>query len=121
MMDMLTVILLICVMVWMVKKKFLPRLKKAGQEAASGKEGKAAVMKNETPDFRILSFRSTDFTREDDLAHCVEYELGKAFKELKDNGCRLMGDPFPVVMGENLLIILYYTDGSTADSVEIAG
>lgn len=121
MMDMLTVIFLICVVVWLVKKKLLPRRKKIGQEAASEKAGKAAVMKNEIPDFRILSFCSTDFTKEDDLAHCVEYELGKALKEIKDTGCRLMGDPFPVVMGENLLIILYYTDCSTADSEEAAG
>lgn len=119
--DMFTVIFLICVVVWLVKKKLLTRRKKNGPEAATEKAGKAAVMRNEIPDFRILSFRSTDFTHEDDLAHCVEYELGKALKELKDTGCSLMGDPFPVVMGENLLIILYYTDCSTADSVEVAG
>lgn len=121
MMDMFTVIFLICVIVWLVKKKFLPRLKKTGQEAASEKAGKAAVMGNVTPDFRILSFRSTDFARADDLAHCVEFELGRALRELKDCGCRLMGDPFPVVMGENLLIILYYIDCSTAESEEVAG
>lgn len=121
MMDMFTVIFLICVIVWLVKKKFLPRLKKTEQEAASEKAGKAAVMGNENPGFRILSLRSTDFTHADDLAHCVEYKLGKALKEIKDNGCRLMGDPFPVVMGENLLIILYYTDGSTVDRSEVAG
>lgn len=121
MMDMLTVIFFICVVVWVVKKKLLSRFKKTGKEAASEKAGKAAVMKNETPDFRILSFKSTDFTHADDLAHCVEYELGKALKEIKDNGCRLMGDPFPVVMGENLMIILYYTDCSSADSAEVAG
>lgn len=118
-MDMIMVILLICVVVWVVKKKVLPRFKKGGQEAASEKAGKAVVMGNEAPDFRILSFCSTDFARADDLAHCVEYELGKALKEIKDNGCRLMGDPFPVVMGENLLIILYYTDGSNADDKEV--
>lgn len=121
MMDMFTVILLICVVVWVVKKKLLSRFKKTGQEAVSEKAGKAVVMGNEAPDFRILSFRSTDFTHADDLAHCVEYELGEALKEIKDNGCRLMGDPFPVVMGENLLIILYYTDGSNADGAEVAG
>lgn len=120
-MDMLTVIFLICVVVWVVKKKVMPRFKKTGQNATVKKAEKVTVMGNETPDFRILSFRSTDFTHADDLAHCVEYELGKALKEIKDNGCRLMGDPFPVVMGENLLIILYYTDGSNADCVEVAG
>lgn len=118
-MDMFTVILLICVVVWLVKKKFLPRLKKTGQKAVSEKAGKAAVMVNEFPDFRILSFSSTDFARADDLAHCVEFELGRVLRELKDCDCRLMGDPFPVVMGENLLIILYYTDCSNADGEEV--
>ncbi len=121
MMDMFTVIFLICVVVWLVKKKLLPRFKKTGQEAASEKAGKAADMKNEFPDFMILSFRSTDFARADDLAHCVEFELGRALRQLKDDGCRLMGDPFPVVMGENLMIILYYTECSNTDSVEVAG
>lgn len=121
MMDILTVLFLICVLVWVVKKKLLPRMKKGGQEAAAERETRADVMKDDTPDFRILSFRSTDFIQADDLAHCVEYELGKAFKELKDNGCRLMGNPFPVVMGENLLIILYYKDCRNADSREAAG
>lgn len=120
-MDMFTVIFLICVVVWLVKKKLLPRLKKTGQEAVSEKAGKAAVMVNEFPDFRILSFRSTDFARADDLAHCVEFELGRVLRELKDCDCRLMGDPFPVVMGENLLIILYYTDGNTVDRAEVTG
>lgn len=65
-------------------------------------------MKNEMPDFRVLSFNTGDFIHTDDLAHCVEFELEKAISELKKDGCLLAGDPFPIVAGSSILILLNY-------------
>lgn len=111
MMDMLTVIVLLIVGFVIVKKKLLPRLKNKGQEPTPEKEGGAA-MRNENPDFTILSFCSADFTNAEDFAHCVEFELGKEIRRLTEKGCRLIGDPFPVVVGEIMLIVLYYSGGT---------
>lgn len=65
-------------------------------------------MKNEMPDFRVLSFNTGDFTHTEDLAGCVEYELSKVISELKKEGCLLAGDPFPIVSGSSILILLNY-------------
>lgn len=108
MMDWLTVLVLLIIGGVLVKKRFLPRLKKNGQEAAPDKKGEDPVTEQTVPDFRILSFNTVDFTYTDDLAHCVEYELGKAVEDVKKEGGTLVGDPFPIVTGNSLLILLYY-------------
>lgn len=113
MMDALTVLVLLGLGFYAVKKKLLPRLKKSGRDALpeKGKEEKAdwaALPGQVVPDFRVLSFNTDDFTRIDDMAHCVEYELGKAISDLKKEGCTLNGDPFPIVVGRSLLILLRY-------------
>lgn len=119
MMDMVTVLVLFIVGFVLVKNKLLPRLKKGGQEAAQEKEGGTPV-KNEMPGFRVLSFNTADFTYTDDLAHCVEFELSKAVSELKKEGCLLDGDPFPIVAGSSILILLNYKQ-KTAQEREIEG
>mgnify|MGYP001036717380 CR=1 FL=1 len=113
MMDALTVLVLLCLGFYAVKKKLLPRLKKGGRDALPEKEQEkkadgAAMSGQAVPDFRILSFNTGDFTHTDDMAHCVEYELGKAVSDLKKEGCTLNGDPFPIVVGCSLLILLRY-------------
>lgn len=113
MMDALTVLVLLGLGFYAVKKKLLPRLKKGGQDALpeKGKEKKAdgASMSGQAmSDFCILSFNTGDFTYTDDMAHCVEYELGKTIGELKKEGCTLSGDPFPIVVGCSLLVFLRY-------------
>ena len=107
MMDAVYILVFCAVGFFLVKNKLLPRLKKTGQEDAPKKEGGAPV-KNEMPDFRVMSFNTADFTYTDDLAHCVEFELGKAISELKKEGCVLSGDPFPIVAGSSILILLNY-------------
>ena len=107
MMDAVYILVLCAVGFFLVKNKLLPRLKKGGQEATLKKEGEVPL-KNEMPDFRVLSFNTADFTYTDDLAHCVEFELGKAISELKKDGCVLSGDPFPIVTGSSILILLNY-------------
>lgn len=107
MMDMVTVLVLFVVGFVLVKNKLLPRLKKTGREASPEKEGGTPV-KNAMPGFRVLSFNTGDFTYTDDLAHCVEFELSKAVSELKKEGCLLDGDPFPIVIGSSILILLNY-------------
>ena len=108
MMDALTVLVLLGLGFYAVKKKLLPRLKKGGRDALPEKEKAdgAALLEQAVPDFRILSFNTDDFTRTDDMAHCVEYELGKAISDLKKEGYTLNGDPFPIVIGSSLLILL---------------
>ena len=110
MMDALTVLVLLGLGFYAVKKKLLPRLKKGGRDALPEKEkADGAFMSGQAvPDFRILSFNTDDFTRTDDMAHCVEYELGKAISDLKKEGCTFNGDPFPIVIGSSLLILLRY-------------
>lgn len=108
MMDWLTVPVLLIIGFVIIKKKLLPRLKKKGQESAPDKKGGVSVEEDVMPDFRILSFNTGDFTYTEDLAHCVEFELGKAIGELKKEGSHLAGDPFPIVMGSSLLILLCY-------------
>lgn len=117
-MDWLSVLALLIIGFVIVKKRLLPRLKKGGQEAAPDKEGEDPVMEQIVPDFRILSFNKGDFTYTEDLAHCVEFELGKAIGELKKEGSHLAGDPFPIVMGSSLLILLYYRN-ETAKTGEV--
>lgn len=107
MMDKLYVLFLIACVIYLVKNKLLPRLKKTGQKAIPEKESEVCVVK-ETPDFRVLSFNTADFTYTDDLAHCVEYELEKSISDLKKEGFHLSGDPFPIVVGSSLLILLNY-------------
>lgn len=107
-MDWLSVLALLIIGFVIVKKRLLPRLKKGGQEAVPDKEGEDLMTEQIVPDFRILSFNKSDFTYTEDLAHCVEYELGKALDEIRKEGGTLAGDPFPVVMGDSLLIFLYY-------------
>ena len=119
MMDAVYILVICAVVFFLVKKKFLPCLKKTGQEAAPKKEGEAPV-KNEMPGFRVLSFNTADFTYTDDLAHCVEFELGRALRELKDCDCRLIGDPFPIVAGSSILILLNYKQ-KTAHEGEAQG
>ena len=112
MMDALTAIVLLGIGFCVVKKRLLPRLKKNRQGALPEAEDVAVDSKG--PDFRILSFNT------DDLAHCVEYELGNTISELKKESCRLTGDPFPVVIGSSLLIFLYYRSGKE-QTEEVAG
>lgn len=107
MMDAVYILVLCAIGFFLVKNKLLPRLKKGGQEAALKNEGVVPV-KNGMPDFRVLSFNTADFTYTDDLAHCVEFELSKAISELKKDGCLLTGDPFPIVTGSSILILLNY-------------
>lgn len=107
MMDALTVLFLIICVIYIVKTKLLPSRKKTGQESIPEKGGGDCV-KNEMPDFRVLSFNTGDFTHTDDLAHCVEFELEKVISELKKDGCLLAGDPFPIVAGSSILILLNY-------------
>lgn len=107
MMDAAYILVLCVVGFFLVKNKLLPRLKKTGQEAVPEKEGGSSV-KNEMPDYRVLSFNTGDFTYTDDLAHCVEFELSKVISELKKDGCLLAGDPFPIVAGSSILILLNY-------------
>lgn len=107
-MDWFSVLALFIVGGVIVKKKLLPRLKKSGQEASPDKAGGVSVTEKTVPDFCILSFNKGDFTYTEDLAHCVEYELKGAIDEIKKEGGVLVGDPFPIVMGNSLLIILYY-------------
>lgn len=118
MMDALTALVLLGIGFCVVKKRLLPRLKKDRQGAFPEAEDVAADSKG--PDFRILCFNTADFTRTDDLAHCVEYELGNTISELKKENCRLTGDPFPVVIGSSLLIFLYYRSGEE-QMEEVAG
>lgn len=108
MMDWLTVLVLLIIGGVIVKKHLLPRLKKDGQGASPDKEGGIPGTEQAVPDFRILSFDKEDFTHTDDLAHCVEYELGKAIEDIKKEGSTLVGDPFPIVTGSSILILLYY-------------
>lgn len=113
MMDALTVLFLLGLGFYAVKKKLLPRLKKDGRDALPEKEKEkkadgASMSGQAVPDFRILSFSTGDFTHTDDMAHCVEYELGKAISDLKKEGCTFNGDPFPIVIGSSLLILLRY-------------
>ena len=119
MMDAAYILVLFVLGFSLVKNKLLPRLKKTGQEASPEKEGGVPV-KNEMPDFRVLSFNTGDFTYTDDLAHCVEFELGKAISELKKDGCLLSGDPFPIVVGSSILILLNYKQ-ETAQEREVEG
>ena len=119
MMDAVYILVLCAAGFFLVKNKLLPRLKKTGQESALKKEGGVPV-KNEMPDFRVLSFNTADFTYTDDLAHCVEFELGRALRELKDCDCCLIGDPFPIVSGSSILIFLYYRQ-ETAQEKETEG
>ena len=107
MMDAIYILVLCAIGFFLVKNKLLPRLKKTGREAATEKEGGSSV-KNEMPGSCVLSFNTGDFTYTDDLAHCVEFELGKAIAELKKEGCLLTGDPFPIVAGSSILILLNY-------------
>lgn len=116
-MDWLTVPVLLIVGFVIVKKKLLPRLKKNGQETVPDKKEGDPVTEQIVPDFRILSFNTVDFTYTEDLAHCVEYELGKAIGELKKEGSYLVGDPFPIVMGSSLLILLYYNRKEQTEEV----
>lgn len=108
MMDALTVLVLLGFGFYAVKWKLLPRLKKRGQDVLPEKADGAATSDSEQPDFCILSFNTGDFTHTDDLAHCVEYELGKTADSLKKDGCTLAGYPFPIVIGSSLLILLHY-------------
>lgn len=113
MMDALTVLVLLGLGFYAVKKKLLPRLKKGRRDALPEREqekkaDETALPGQAVPDFRILSFNTGDFTYTDDMAHCVEYELGKAISDLKKEGCTLNGDPFPIVVGCSLLIFLRY-------------
>lgn len=119
MMDAVYILVLCAIGFFLVKNKLLPRLKKGGQEAALKNEGVVPV-KNEMPDFRVLSFNTADFTYTDDLAHCVEFELSKAVSELKKEGCLLDGDPFPIVTGSSILILLNYKQ-KTAQEGEAQG
>lgn len=110
MMDALTILVLLGLGLYAIKKKLLPRLKKGGRDALleKRKEGEAAMPEHKELDFCILSFNTEDFTYTEDLAHCVEYELGKTMVGLKKEGCEFTGAPFPVVVGSILLIFLYY-------------
>lgn len=117
MMDAVYILVLCAVGFFLVKNKLLPRLKKTGQEAVPEKEGGACV-KNEMPDFRVLSFNTGDFTYKDDLANCVEFELGKAISELKKDGCLLVGDPFPIVAGSSILILLNYKQETVIEKMK---
>ena len=119
MMDAVYILVFCAVGFFLVKNKLLPRLKKTGQEAVPEKEG-VACMNNAMPGFRVLSFNTADFTYTDDLAHCVEFELGKAVSELKKEGCLLDGDPFPIVTGSSILILLNYKQ-KTAQEGEAQG
>lgn len=126
MMDALTVLVLFGFGFFLVKRKLLPRLKKDRQEgtveSTAEAGGVSKGMDSRQLDFRILSFNMGDFTYTEDLAHCVEYELGKAVSELKKEGCYLMNDPFPIVMGSSLLILLYYCRETAAVTAEeVAG
>ena len=122
MMDALSILVLLIIGIVVVKKRLLPRLKKGGQEKPLGKGGAASMADFKQPDFRILSFNTGDFIHTDDLAHCVEYELGQAIGELEKEGCQLANDPFPIVIGSSLLILLYYyRDTATATMGEVAG
>ena len=109
-MDALTVLVLLGLGFYAMKKKLLPRLKKGGQDVLpeKGKADVAAMPEHAVPDFCVLSFNTGDFTYTDDLAHCVGYELQKAIGDLKKEGCTLKGDPFPIVIGSSLLILLCY-------------
>lgn len=120
MMDALTALVLLGIGFCVVKKRLLPRLKKDRQGALPEVEDVAAMPDSKGPDFCILSFNTADFTRTDDLAHCVEYELGNTISGLKKENCRLTGDPFPVVIGSSLLIFLYYRSGKE-QMEEVAG
>lgn len=120
MMDALSVLVMLGVGFILVKKKLLPRLKKGRQENTTEQAGGTAISCKETPDFRVLSFCSADFTYADDLGHCVEYELGKNLAELSKEGCTLLGDPFPVGIGNVLLIVLYYTKNTVKEG-EVEG
>lgn len=113
MMDALTVLVLLGLGFYAVKKKLLPRLKKGGRDVLPEREqekkaDETALPGQAVPDFCILSFNTGDFIHTDDLAHCVEYELGKAVSDLKKEGCTLNGDPFPIVIGCSLMILLRY-------------
>lgn len=121
MMDALSILVLLIIGIVVVKKRLLPRLKKDGQEKSPEKGG-AASMTDCKPDFRILCFNTGDFTHMDDLAHCVEYELGQAIGELEKEGCQLANDPFPIVIGSSLLVFLYYyRKAATVSTEEVAG
>ena len=119
MMDAVYILVLCAIVFFLVKNKLLPRLKKTGQEAVPEKEG-VACMNNAMPGVRVLSFNTDDFTYTDDLAHCVEFELSKAVSELKKEGCLLDGDPFPIVTGSSILILLNYKQ-KTAQKGEAQG
>lgn len=119
MMDAVTVLVLLGFGFYVVKKRLLPRFKKGRQEDPTEKAAVCLPDCRQT-DFRILSFNTGDFTYTEDLAHCVEYELAKAIGELKKEGCFLTGDPFPVVVGSSLLILLYY-HRDTVHMEEVAG
>lgn len=121
-MDALSVLVLLIIGIVIVKKRLLPRLKKNGQEKSPEKEGGTSMTDCKQPDFRILCFNTGDFTYTEDLAHCVEYELGQAIAELKKEGCQLANDPFPIVIGSSLLIFLYYyREAATINTGEVAG
>lgn len=123
-MDALTVLVLFIFLTVFVRMKLMSRRpkKQRGQDALPEREGGASMTDCKQPDFRILSFNTGDFTYTDDLAHCVEYELGKAIGDLKKEGCQLISDPFPIVAGCSLLVFLYYyRDAATIISEEVAG
>lgn len=120
MMDALTVLVLLGLGFYAVKKKLLPRLKKGRQETPVQKECSTALPDCRQLDFRILSFNTGDFTYTEDLAHCVEYELAKAVGELEKEHCLLVRDPFPIVIGSSLLVLLYYYH-DTVHMEEVAG
>ncbi len=120
MMDAATALVLLGIGFWVVKKRLLPRLKKNRQGALPESEDVAAMPDCKGLDFRILCFNTADFTRTDDFAHCVEYELGNTISELKKENCCLTGDPFLIVIGSSLLIFLYYRSG-TVQAEEVAG
>lgn len=122
MMDALSILVLLIIGIVVVKKRLLPRLKKDGQEKSPEKGGAASMTDCKQPDFRILCFNTGDFTHTDDLAHCVEYELGQAIGELEKEGCQLANDPFPIVIGSSLLVFLYYyRKAATVSTEEVAG
>jgi len=122
MMDALSILVLLIIGIVIVKKRLLPRLKKNGQEKSPEKEGETSMADSKQPDFRILCFNTGDFTYTDDLAHCVEYELGQVIGELKKKSCQLANDPFPIVIGSSLLIFLYYyREAATINTGEVAG
>lgn len=120
MMDAVTVLVLLIIGIVIIKKRFLPRLKNKGQETSQEKDGGTSMTECRQPDFRILCFCTGDFVQADDFAHCVEYDLGNAISDISREGHHLIGDPFPVVIGNVLLIILYYTCDISSKE-EVAG